>query len=84
MGIVIKMSSRSFFLRERQTRKSNLLKLIEKNPGATLNRLKGAFSLKTGLTFKKIDEYLSELEASGLIEISDDDENLKTVKPVER
>jgi predicted transcriptional regulator len=39
--------------------------------------LKGLFSLNTGLSFKKIEEYLLELEESGIVE-RDSDGNLLT------
>jgi len=74
------LCGKSFFLEERRKRKVDLLDLIGKSEGKTdLNKLKGVFSLKTGLSFKKIDEYLAELHIGGLIHI---DYVLKTVKVV--
>ena len=74
------MSGKSFFLIERRVRKQNLLDLIRNSgeQGVSLKKAKSVFSLKTGLSFRKIEEYLRELEEGGLIEISED-----TVKAVE-
>ena len=74
------MSGKSFFLTERRVRKRNLLDLIRNSgeQGVSLKKVKSVFSLKTGLSFRKIEEYLRELEEGGLIEISED-----TVKTVE-
>ena len=74
------LSGRSFFLEERRKRKVDLLNLIGKNKKVSLNKLKGVFSQKTGLSFKKIDEYLEELHSAGFIQI---DWTLKTVKAID-
>jgi len=61
------MSGKSYFLIERRTRKLRLLDMIKKNPELEIGKLKGLFSLENGVSFKKIDEYLSEMEESGMI-----------------
>jgi predicted transcriptional regulator len=61
------MSGKSYFLIERRTRKLRLLDMIKKNPELEIGKLKGLFSLESGVSFKKIDEYLSEMEESGMI-----------------
>jgi predicted transcriptional regulator len=65
---VICTSEKSFFAIERKVRKRRLLDLIKENPNMPEGKLKGLFSLKTGLTFNRIDAYIMELEESGLIE----------------
>jgi len=65
-------ADRSYFIRERQLRKSRLLLLIGKQPELNQTRLKAIFSLQTGLRISKIEEYLQELSDAGLIELSDD------------
>lgn len=76
--IMIQMTSRNFFVIERRVNKRKLLDLIRANAQMSLRKVKGIFSLKTGLSFNKINEYLGELEAAGLIELSD-----KMVKVIE-
>jgi len=71
------MPEKSFFVIERKVRKAKLLDFIKKNPKLSEQRLKGLFSLNTGLSFKKIEEYLLELEESGIVE-RDSDGNLLT------
>jgi len=72
------MSGKSFFLLERRARKRMLLEMIEAHPDLLLGRLKALFSMKTGVSFKKIDEYLRELEEGGLVEFEGD--HVKVVK----
>jgi predicted transcriptional regulator len=38
------------------------------NPSVEERKLKGVYMLKTGLTLTKIEEYLRDLEATGLVE----------------
>jgi len=56
-----------YFGRMRMMRKRQLLDLIRQHAPIEEDKLCGVFSLKTGLTFKKIRQYLEELEATGLI-----------------
>lgn len=74
------MSGKSYFLIERKTRKQKLIALIEKHQGIELGKLKGLFSLQTGVSFKKIDEYLLELEESGQIQVAENG-SYELVKP---
>lgn len=69
--------SKNFFLSERKSRVKYLIKLISDNPKLPINKIKGLFTLKTGCSFKVINEYLAELTESGLIEF---DEELRTYK----
>ena len=62
------MSGKGYFTIERRRRKGQLLQLIKDNRETPLGKLKALFSLQTGLSFKKIEEYLTELEAGELIE----------------
>ena len=78
MNDFYKRQEKNFFLRERQIRKARLLDLIEKHPELGLKKIKGLFSLRTGLSFKKIQEYLSEFLDAELIEI--DNGNVRKVK----
>jgi len=73
------MSKKSYFVIQRRVWKRQLLDLIEQNPEMPLRKIKGIFSLKTGLTFRRIDMYLAELEASGLIEFDSETERWKMV-----
>jgi len=57
------------FLDQRKKRKQDLYDIIKKNPDLGLKKLKAVFSMRTGNTYKKIDEYLEELEDAGLIDI---------------
>lgn len=59
--------SRNFFVKERQRAKQNLLTMITANPTIPKKRLIAAYSMKTGFTFKKIEEYLSELLDAQLV-----------------
>jgi len=80
--IMMIMTSRSYFLRERQKRKQILLQMIEKNSEMSLQRLKSVFSLQTGLAFKTINEYLDELIGTGLIEIDYEVDTVKSLMKV--
>ena len=66
------MSGKNFFIIERKVRKRRLLEIIQQHPELTPGRLKGLYSSQTGLGFRKIEEYLSELEESGLIEVTEE------------
>ncbi len=66
------MSGKNFFAIERRVRKRELLAIISENPKIQDRRLKGIFSLKNGLTFKRIECYLRELVDASLIEIDAD------------
>lgn len=66
------MSNKNYFVTERKANKQKLLEIITKNKKILPGKLKGVFSLTTGLSFKKIEEYLSELVEGGLIEYADD------------
>lgn len=55
----------------RRIRLQQLLDLITNNPGLPEHKIKGLFMLKTGLTSHRIDEYLNDLEESGMIERKD-------------
>jgi DNA-binding IclR family transcriptional regulator len=57
-----------FFTKGRLERKQALLEMVQKFSPIEEEKLLGVFSLKTGLTFKKIREYLDELVSAGLIE----------------
>lgn len=74
------MSGKSYFLIERRARKQKLLEIIKKNPKLNLGKLKGIFSLQTGVSFKKIDEYINEMVESGMIEYDGDTETLTAIK----
>jgi len=47
--------------------------MIKKNPELKRTKLKALFSMSTGLTYRKIEEYLMELVDADLIEINPDD-----------
>lgn len=53
-------------------RKRILLTMITKHKTLPMSQLRGLFSLKTGLTYKKINEYLRELSDANLIIIEND------------
>lgn len=55
----------------RRLRITKLLDLIEKNGDLPERKIKGLFLLQTGLTSRKIDEYIDDLERSDLIERKD-------------
>ena len=71
------MSGRNFFMVERRARVQKLIKMIKKNPDITIAKIKGLFSLQTGLSHNRIRMYLLELEESGLIEWDDEKQNYK-------
>lgn len=53
-----------------ETRKARLHKLLEiigNHPDVDEVKIKGVFMLQTGLTRAKIDEYIEDLECTGLI-----------------
>jgi predicted transcriptional regulator len=66
--------SKSFFTIERKVRKRKLVDLIKENPKIPEQKLKGLFSLQTGLSFKRIEQYLEELEGANLVERNSDGE----------
>ena len=55
----------------RRLRIQKLLDLIKRNPNLPEEKIKGLFMLQTGLTSRKIDEYLNDLKDAGLIERKD-------------
>jgi predicted transcriptional regulator len=55
----------------RRQRILKLLDLIENNQDLAETKIKGLFLLQTGLTTRKIDEYLNDLETAGLIKRED-------------
>ncbi|MCK5609294.1 hypothetical protein KAR91_45900 [Candidatus Pacearchaeota archaeon] len=61
------MSRRNLFQNQRRARKLQLLAFIKKHPELNLKKLKGLFSIQTGATYKKIEEYLQELVDAELI-----------------
>jgi len=65
------MSRKGYFETTRQLRKMDLLAVVTKTPGLPKEKLMGLFSLRTGLTFRKIEMYIEELEAAGLLEVND-------------
>ena len=65
---------KSYFVTERKLRKADLQAIITRNPGLPKERIFGIFSQRTGLRFPKIEEYLNELVAAGLVEVNDADE----------
>lgn len=53
-----------------QTRKlriDKLLDIIQRNPELEEKRIKALFTLQTGLTRRRVEEYIEELEEMGLI-----------------
>jgi len=82
--VVVEMSNRiGFFIRQRKLRKQELHRMIQLNPDLTLTRIKGLFSQRTGLTYKKIDQYILELTDANLVEINPEDpEDIKAVQHV--
>ena len=62
------MSGKCYFMIERRVRKQKLLAIIKEHPDLEIGKIKGIFSQQTGLSFRKIDQYISELEESGIIE----------------
>lgn len=71
------MPTDSYFMIERRVRKKRLLDMLIKNKGISLTKLKGIFSLATGLSYRKIDQYLTELQDSGMITYSEDEDSVK-------
>ena len=65
------MSRLNSLVSARKERKLKLIELIQNLQPVEEQRLMGIFSLKTGLKFKTINEYLKELEAGGLIKRED-------------
>ncbi len=70
--------SKNYFVLERKKNKDQLLAMVKKNSdlaipdgGISYKQLRALFSLRTGLSFKKIDEYLEELLATELIIIEE-------------
>jgi predicted transcriptional regulator len=56
-------------IRERNERIQELLQLIADNPEMPVRKLMASFALKTGLSLRKVDEYLKILSATGKIQI---------------
>jgi predicted transcriptional regulator len=54
-------------IRERNERIQELLKIIEDNPETPFRKLMATFALKTGLSLRKVEEYVKILEATGKI-----------------
>jgi DNA-binding MarR family transcriptional regulator len=57
------------FADEKRKRVLAILKYIVENPGISRDKLIGRFCLEWGLRYQKVQEYLSELEALGLIKL---------------
>jgi predicted transcriptional regulator len=57
------------FADEKRKRVLAILKYIVENPNISKDKLIGRFCLEWGLRYQKVQEYLSELEASGLIKL---------------
>lgn len=66
------MSRTSFYVDKRKAWKRQLLALVQAHPEATIPKIKGLMSLQTGLSHKRIQVYLEELEEAGLINIDGD------------
>ena len=76
--------STSYFVKERKRNKNKLLEMVRNNMnidilggGMHRKKLRALFSMKTGLSFKKIDEYLEELLDTELIFIDEDSGTVK-------
>lgn len=74
----------SHFLTGRKQRKEDLIKLIQENPNNLgWTRLRAVFSMKTGNTHNKIDEYLDELVDAGLVNVDrSDPSNIKVTAAI--
>jgi predicted transcriptional regulator len=57
------------FAEEKRKRVITILDYIFKNPKTSKDKLIGHFCLEWGLRHQKVEEYLSELEASDLIKL---------------
>jgi len=51
----------------RKQRKAKLLEMIKANEDLDIETIKAQFSTQTGLRIAKVDEYVRELKAAGLI-----------------
>ena len=71
------MSGRNFFMVERRARVQELIRMMQNNPDTPITKIRGLFSLKTGLSHNRIKQYLFELEESGLIEFDAEKQNYK-------
>lgn len=56
----------------RKKRVDMLINIIERNYDVHESKVKALFMRQTGLTLKRINEYLEELEIVGIIERKDD------------
>ena len=64
---------------ERRARVQKLLKMMKANPDVTIAKIKGLFSLKTGLSHNRIKQYIFELEEGGIIEYDEEKDNYKVL-----
>ena len=74
-------TSKNFFLADKKARMRSLVSLIQKNPELPFHKIKGIFMWKTGLSSKKIDEYINDLIEGDLIEFVEDTRNYKVLLP---
>ena len=72
-------TSKNFFLADKKARMRSLVSLINKNPELPFNKIKGIFMWKTGLSNKKIDQYVNDLLEGGLIEYNEETHNYKVL-----
>ena len=72
-------SSKNFFLADKKARMRSLVSLINKNPELPFHKIKGIFMWKTGLSNKKIDQYVNDLLEGGLIEYNEETHNYKVL-----